>query len=412
MTTHIVSFSDSTIRRFADMPAVSQLRDPRYGLRFRYGNARTSGSWHLYKCLRGREIWRKIGNWPQLKAKDVIANLSIYEAKLSADLDADTLNGEFKTVGELLTWYRERSRTDRNISASRKATIKWAINCHLLSRLSAYHFTDLDHAELDETLFWPLQERYSNSTVRAVWGVFKQAVSRAHKQKRIANNPLAGYQFSDFIEQSIEAKATEIQTDNVPVILERSLSVSVPARTLGLMMLLHGCRIGETRLAKWAHFDLAGARWYIPANHTKTKAAHDLPLTRQAKQVLTAYRTWQQERGYTGAYLFPNQRQRRPINHNMANTLIRELSQGEWRSHSLRKAARTIWADIGIDYLIGELLLNHSMSKLDQAYIHTFAESRKREALEKYHDWLDRSSCFFFSGFDTETLPRSKSNTN
>lgn len=410
MTTHVVSFSDATIRRFADSGAITQLRDPRYSLRFRYGKDRKSGSWHLYKCLRGREIWRKIGNWPHLKTKDVISKLSELEAKLAADLEADTLGGGFQTVAELLTWYRDRSQTDRNLSDSRRAAIRWAINRHLVPRLGAFNLDDLNHAELDEALFWPMQERYSNSTVRAAWGVLKQAVKRAHKLKHIAVNMLGGYQFSDFIEQSIEAKPTEIQTDQVPVVLEQSHTVSKPSQALALIMLLHGTRIGETRLAKWSHINLETGRWHIPANHTKTKRAHDLPLTDLAIKTLKAYRAWQAEQGYQGAFLFPNKRKRAAINNNMANDLIRELSGGAWRSHSLRKAARTIWMDIGIDYMVGELLLNHTMSKLDQAYIHTFAEAQKRHALTQYHQWIDANSCFFLTAFDTETLPRSNHN--
>ena len=44
--------------------------------------------------------------------------------------------------------------------------------------------------------------------------------------------------------------------------------------------------------------------------------------------------------------------------------------------------------DLKVDYMIGEFLLNHAMSKLDEAYIHTEAQALKREALEKYA-WLD-----------------------
>ena len=411
MTTHVVSFSDTTIRRFAENGAITQLRDPRYSLRFRYGKDRKSGSWHLYKCLRGREIWRKIGNWPHLKAKDVIGKLSVLEANMAADLEGDRLGAGFLAVAELLLWYRDRSQTDRNLSESRRAAIRWAINRHLVPRLGAFNLDDLSHSELDETLFWPLQERYSNSTVRAVWGVLKQAVKRAHKLKHIPINMVAGYQFSDFIEQAIEAKPTEIQTDQVPTVLEQSLSVSKPSQALALLMLLHGTRIGETRRTKWSHINLDSGRWHIPATHTKTKCSHDLPITELAKHVLQVYRAWQIEQGYQGAFLFPNKRKRAAINNNMANDLIRELSQGAWRSHSLRKVARTIWMDLGIDYMVGELLLNHTMSKLDQAYIHTFAEAQKRQALDQYHQWLDANSCFFLTGFTAETLPRSLSHS-
>lgn len=396
MSTCIVSFSEAVIRRHLSSEKVKQLRDPRYSLRFRYGKDRLSGSWHLYKCLRGKEFWRKIGNWPHLKVKDVLANLSTYEANLAADLDADSLNGRFDTVESLLSWYLERSKTDRNLSQSRRSSIKWAISRHLTPRIGGFDIDDINHAELDESLFWPMQEQYSNSTVRSVWSVLKQAFKRAYKLKHIDNNKIAGYQFSDFIEQSIEAKPTEMQTDYVPSLIKESSGVSKPAQMLALLMLLHGTRIGETRRTKWSHINIESGRWHIPAAHTKTKQSHELPLTQQAIMLLKSYKSWQESIGYKGVYLFPNKRKRQAINNNMANKLIKELSQGRWRSHSLRKAARTIWMDIGVDYMIGELLLNHSMSKLDQAYIHTFAEQQKQNALVKYHDHLEHQANLFF----------------
>jgi hypothetical protein len=38
--------------------------------------------------------------------------------------------------------------------------------------------------------------------------------------------------------------------------------------------------------------------------------------------------------------------------------------------------------------MVGELLLNHTPSKLDQAYIQTHADTQKRQALDNYHQWL------------------------
>ena len=77
-----------------------------------------------------------------------------------------------------------------------------------------------------------------------------------------------------------------------------------------------------------------------------------------------------------------------PISRQQASQLIRTVSHGNWSAHDLRKLARTIWADIGIDYMISELLLNHTPSKLDRVYIHTYAEKKTRQALQEYHQWL------------------------
>lgn len=59
--------------------------------------------------------------------------------------------------------------------------------------------------------------------------------------------------------------------------------------------------------------------------------------------------------------------------------------------------------DLGIDYLVGELLVNHAMKDLDATYIHTTAEALKREALEKWHARLDGLGFDLLHG---ETNPR------
>ena len=70
--------------------------------------------------------------------------------------------------------------------------------------------------------------------------------------------------------------------------------------------------------------------------------------------------------------------------------MFTRLGKGEWTSHDLRKVARTAWADLGIDHLIGELLINHAMGHNVQVYIQSDVMGRKRDALEKWHAHLDQ----------------------
>lgn len=71
------------------------------------------------------------------------------------------------------------------------------------------------------------------------------------------------------------------------------------------------------------------------------------------------------------------------------------FSEQCWSAHDLRKRARSIWAELGVDYIVAESLLNHSGSALDEAYIYAHMAENKREALQTYHDWLN--SCWLNS---------------
>ncbi len=86
--------------------------------------------------------------------------------------------------------------------------------------------------------------------------------------------------------------------------------------------------------------------------------------------------------------------------------MVRSVSLGEWTAHDLRKLARTCWADLGVDYMVAEQLLNHSMTKLDQAYIHTYMENQKRSAIELWHGHLTGIK----NPFKTKIIPRYTSN--
>jgi integrase len=172
---------------------------------------------------------------------------------------------------------------------------------------------------------------------------------------------------------------------------------------LALKMLCHGTRLGETRQARWAHISLAERVWFIPADHTKTGVEHYLPITDQVRTLLLMYRDMQQDSGYDGQYLFPG-RNGKALSEGKACAVFARLGRGEWTSHDLRKLARTCWADIGIDHLIGELLINHAMGHNVKVYIQSDVMARKRDALEKWHAHLDGKGFCLIHGLMEDRL--------
>lgn len=385
-----VVMTDAEIRRQAERLHVRALRDARHpSLHFRYSTVdRTKGSWHV---VVGKS-WGKAGNYPDINAKAMLATLPVILARRSADPAAKSTATNWLTVGELLAWYQERMTRDRALSEKRKASAKSALKRHLHPRLGQLPLSGLNRPTIDRLLLMPMQERYALSFVRSVWGVLGVAVRQAYRLDLLAVNPLAGLEFTDFVRTKIKAKAARLHSDDVPGLLEllaNRFGESPAACALAGLMLCHGTRLGETRLARWKNVNTDTGKWFIPAADTKTKAAHTLPLTAQAKALIERHRRVQQGRGYTGQFLFPGS-SGQALSATKASTLFTHLAHGEWSSHDLRKVARTAWTDLGVDYMVGELLLNHAMKDLDQAYIHTSAEQLKRQALETWHAWLDQ----------------------
>lgn len=402
MKTLSVMLSDTEIRKQAGA-AFTQLRDPRFpALRFRYSSIdRTRGAWHVVVA----GVWGKAGNYPDLSAKAMLATLPAILMRRAANPSARSTTSGWTAVGELLAWYQDRMTRDKALSAKRKASAQSALKCHLVPCLGTLALHELDRPTLDRLLLWPMQERYALSFVRSVYGVLAVAFRQAQRLSMIASNPMAGLTFGDFVKTRIRAKPARLRGTDLeallPMLVEGFEALPV-ASMLATMMLCHGTRIGETRVACWKHIDLRARGWFIPAGDTKTKNEHYLPLTDQVCALLRRYRARQQAAGYDGPYLFPGSA-RAALSATQASALFRTLSQGEWSSHDLRKVARTAWTDLGVDYLVGELLLNHALKNLDQVYIHTTAESLKRQALEVWHCWLDAQG---FAGLHGETYAR------
>ncbi|MCE0850697.1 site-specific integrase [Pseudomonas asiatica] len=386
--TREVKLSEAEVRRQAADKSVRDLRDPRYpGLYLRFWSNRERGTWHL---VRGKK-WVPIARWPDLTVAAVLAELPTLRQRLMRDPATAPVASGMATVGQLLDWYGDRMARDRSLSAKRKAGARSAIAQHLKPRLDDTAVLEVTAEVLDKLLMWPCQAEVSLSYLRQMFALLLTAFRQALQLGLIDRNPMAGMRFNDFTKARILPKAARLRGVQLPELmrqLAQAFEQEPGDAMLALMMLAHGTRIGETRVARWSEISLAAAEWFIPAANTKTRTEHRLPLTAQLAALLTRYRTIQQARGYEGVYLFPNRRGM-PLSETQASMVFTRLGQGEWTSHDLRKVSRTTWTDLGIDGHIGEMLLNHTLGKIASTYIHTQAMQQRRAALEKWHAWLD-----------------------
>ena len=384
-STAAVKITDPEIKRQA-AGTVRDLRDvENKGLYLRFGQDRSRPVWYLVRKRR----WSRIGAFPDLTTKQVVAALP--GIRLRVEEGARTALSKWETTGELLDWYADRMSKDRNLSAKRKKTGASAIKCHLRPRLGDTRLIDITKATLDTDLMWPLQETLSIDYVRLVFQLLALAFRQAYRLGLITTNPMKDIKFSDFSKARVGIKPSRLRGVQLSDLLSQLAKVfeSNPKDAmLALLMLCHGTRIGETRMAQWPHMALAEREWFLPASDTKTRVEHHLPLTEQVCAILMRYREWQNANGYDGQYLFPG-RNGKPLSEGQSSAVFARLGGGEWTSHDLRKVARTGWADIGIDHLIGELLINHAMGHNVKVYIQSDVMSRKRDALERWHALLD-----------------------
>ena len=406
MSSAAVKITDAEIKR----QAAGDIRDLRdienRGLYLRFNQDRSRASWYLVT----KRKWNRIGSFPGLSAKQVVAALP--SIRLRLDAGSCSSLSKWITTGELLNWYAERMARDRNLSDKRKGTGASLIKCHLVPCLGDLPLTCIDRAALDAMLMWPAQEVITIDYLRSAFQLLALAFRQAFTLGLITLNPMAVMKFRDFSSAKVGVRPSRLRGTDLPFLLDlfamyldtsptlrqlRPADLEPANGLLALLMLCHGTRIGETRQARWSHISLAEREWFIPAEHTKTGVEHLLPLTDQVCKVLISYRETQRAKGYEGQFLFPS-RKGKALSEGQACAVFTELGQGEWTSHDLRKVARTGWADIGIDHLIGELLINHAMGHNVKVYIQSDVMGRKRNALEQWHAHLDQKGFALIHG--------------
>jgi integrase len=105
-------------------------------------------------------------------------------------------------------------------------------------------------------------------------------------------------------------------------------------------------RPGELRLSKWPEYDFEKLIWTIPSERTKMRREHQIPLPRQAIEILLGLKK------VTGhaKFLFPGlAKLDRPISENTMNLALRRMgySDTEMTSHGFRATASTLLNESG-----------------------------------------------------------------
>jgi integrase len=380
--TRYIEFSDAAIRAEATNKDVRDLRDKRCpDMRFRFLKDRRRGTFYMKRDGK----LQKVADWPRCGCKEMEARRSA--PLLAGGVDPGATLRALYTVGDVMTWYLERHLNMATVSKARKASCRSLAKNWILPRLWGLPVDQLTTATLDRLLIQPMQAQLAPATVCNAYRVLNAAFRTGKRLGLLAVNPLADVRFTDFGLGRLKPKVSRLFPRDVGGLMDllaQRLPVSPVACLLVLLMLCHGTRVGETRRAKWEHFDLDAGMWVIPAELTKTKTRpqHELPLTPVVVAVLRWYRD--QQSSQPSVYLFPG-RHGQPLSVAGASSAIAGLSGGKWSSHDLRKLARTCWALLGVDYVVGELLLNHAMPGLTETYVQGDLSLLKRRALEDWH---------------------------
>lgn len=150
-------------------------------------------------------------------------------------------------------------------------------------------------------------------------------------------------------------------------------------------------RPGELRYARWEEIDWAGAIWKIPAEKTKMRKEHHVPLSRQAVVIL------REVYAVTGpaGFVFPSIRTRsRPMSENTLNAGLRRLgyTSNEMTAHGFRAMAATLLNESGKWHpdAIERALAHGDADKVRAAYSRSMYWEERVAMAQWWSDYLDK----------------------
>lgn len=145
-------------------------------------------------------------------------------------------------------------------------------------------------------------------------------------------------------------------------------------------------RTGELIGATWAEIDMDGATWIVPAERMKMKAAHVVPLSLEAVELLRQLKTI----GGGSRYVFPGRNPDKPISNNtMLFALYRLGYKRKMTGHGFRAVASTILNEAGFRGDVIERQLAHcERNDVRGAYNRAEYLLERRKMMQQWADML------------------------
>ena len=172
---------------------------------------------------------------------------------------------------------------------------------------------------------------------------------------------------------------------------------SISARALEFLI-YSGFRSGSVRLAQWVDIDFDDRVWNIPADETKTKVEHRVPLSPQAIKFLKGLKQQQTTEGAGSPYVFPNLKGK-PLSDMALSEIMRGMfERGEIKNkavpHGFRSTFRT-WIAEQTRYP-DEIRKAANGHKVSDAIVKTYERTdffdKRRQLMNEWSKYLDQPS--------------------
>jgi integrase len=240
-----------------------------------------------------------------------------------------------------------------------------------------------------------IETRGASDIARRVFQTCSQVMRYAVAHGLASRNPVAEVKPGDVLKTRLQKNFASIELKDLPELLRKIMAYdgSVYTRMALQLMALTFVRTGELIGARWQEFDKA--EWHIPAERTKSRREHLVPLSKQASEVLSYLRAAHADpaRCTGAAVLFPGERDHaKPISNNtILFALYRMGYRGEMTGHGFRSVASTALNEMGYRPDVIEAQLAHvEENRTRAAYNHARYLEERRGLMQAWADYLDK----------------------
>lgn len=359
---------------------------------------RTNGSklWQMRYRHQGKENVLSFGQYPLVTLaearkkrdeakKQMIGGTDPAEQRRLDKIAAET--AARRTFGLLADEHIQRMR-DKGAAKATIAKTEWLLK-NLAEPLSGRPIKDIHPAEILSVLRL-VEKSGRRETARRLRGVIGSVFKYAIVTLRAETDPTLPLHGALLPPKVVGRAAITDEAEFGKLLKALDEYDGWPTIKGALQFLILTCvRPGEVRRAVRSEFDLGMKVWRIPAERMKMRTPHDVPLSRQALQVLND--VWSFSDG--AELVFPSIRSKqRPVSENAFNTALRRMGyeKDEVTAHGMRVTASSILNSRGYDPDVIEAVLAHQdRNSVRRAYNRATYWNQRVMLMQEWADLLD-----------------------
>jgi len=278
------------------------------------------------------------------------------------------------------------TRAANNLAAMTVSGRRQQLRDYVLSRighLSAREVTPADIVDIVER-----SSHKSLHVARLVLIALREVFSHGVARNVVKENPCFQVKAKAIIGAPPTRRARIMLTDDELGAILPALPMIGHSNELAVKILLATCtRIGELTRAEWSHVDFEQKEWTIPPEHAKNGKQFVIPLTNQVADWFIDLKRL----AFNSKFVLPIRKRfsgregDAPMDATSLNAAINCMCKSlgdkcrRFTPHDLRSTARSHLAALGVDILIAERCLNHSLGGLVAIYDkHDYLTERRR----------------------------------